>query len=163
MGSNRMFQILNINGKRKQGKSPEDFWREYEEQTGEKIIARSLGRYVSGWDEFGDPPDAPLWGLIVATSGGFRFHHFPQANWVSNIIRLGSANDPPGEKTIFIPSERIVSAVLRKETRWHRKIFLPGVPRLVVCYRDDNGAERELLLLAEYKPDGLAEALVPSS
>jgi len=147
----------------KQNKSPEDFWREYEEQTGEKVIARSLGQYVSGWDEFDNPPTAPLWGLIVATSGGFRFHHFPQANWVSNIIRLGSANDSPEGKAIFIPSDRIVSAVLHRETRWYRKIFLPSVPRLVIRYRDDNGAEQELLLHAEYKPDGIAEALVPSS
>ena len=146
---------------RKQDKSPEDFWREYEEQTGEKILARSLGRYVSGWEDFDNLSGGLMWGLIVATSGGFRFHHFPQANWLNNIIRLGSANDPPREKTIFIPSGRIVSAVLHKETKWYRRIFLSDVPRLVICYRDESGAERELLLLAEYKPDGIAEALVP--
>jgi len=148
---------------RKESKSPEDFWREYEEQTGEKIIARSLGQYVSGWEDFDNLSGGPMWGLIVATSGGFRFHHFPQANWLNNIIRLGSANDPPREKTIFVPSERIVSAILHKETRWYRKILLPAVPRLMIRYRDENGVEKELLLLAEYKPDGIAEALVPSS
>jgi len=148
---------------RKENKSPEDFWREYEEQTGEKIIARSLGQYVSGWGEFDNPPGDPLWGLIVASTGGFRFHHYPQASWLSNIIRMGSANGSSREKTIFIPSERIVSAVLNKETKWYRKLFFSSVPRLVIRYRDESGVEKELLLLAEYKPDGLAEALVPSS
>ena len=147
---------------RKQDKSPEDFWREYEEQTGEKIIARSLGQYVSGWDAFDTPPNAPLWGLIVATSGGFRFHHFPQANWLSAIIRLGSLNDPPKEKTIFIPASRIMSAVLHKETKWYKKIFSPGIPLLVIHYRDDAGAEKKLMLQVDYKSDGIAEALVSS-
>jgi hypothetical protein len=65
----------------KKRNDPEKFWREYEEKTGEKVLARTLGQYVSGWDEFGDLSAGPLWGLIIATSGGFRFHHFPQANW----------------------------------------------------------------------------------
>ena len=140
----------------KKRKSPEDFWREYEENTGETITARSLGQYISGWDEFANTD--PLWGLIIATSGGFRFHHFPQSNWLTALARLGS-DEAPKEKTIFIPSEKIISAVLQKETKWYKKIFSPGVPRLIIRYRDGAGAEKELLLLAEYKADGVAEAL----
>jgi hypothetical protein len=146
-------------------KTPEDFWREYEEKTGERVLARALGQYVSGWDEFGDlsaPPygGSPLWGLIIATSGGFRFHHFPQVNWLSAIMRSGSADDPPAEKTIFIPREKLISAELRKETKWYRKIFSQDVPRLLIRYRAESGTEKELVLNAEYKPEGLAEALI---
>jgi len=141
-------------------KSPEDFWREYEEKTGEKVISRSLGQYVSGWDEFGGPGGNPLWGLIIATSGGFRFHHFPQTSWLTAIASFGSADDPPKEKTIFIPSDKIISAVLFKETKWYKKIINPDSPRLVIRYNDDKGNEKELILLTEYKADGLAEALV---
>ena len=139
-------------------KSPEDFWIEYEEKTGEKVLARSLGQYISGWEEFGNLPGNPLWGLIIATSGGFRFHHFPQANWLTALSRFGSY-DPPQEKTIFIPGDRIVSAVLHGETKWYKKIFFPAVPRLVIRYRDEAGAEKELLLQADYQSDGIAEAL----
>ena len=139
-------------------KSPEDFWREYEENTGEKVLSRTLGQYVSGWDEFGAAKN-PLWGLIIATSGGFRFHHFPQANWFTSLAGFGSGDEPPKEKTIFIPADRIVCAVLRRETKWYRKIFTPVSPSLVVRYRDEAGAEKELLLLVEYKTEGLAEAL----
>lgn len=142
------------------GKSPEDFWAEYEEKTGEKVLARSLGQYVSGWDEFGNPPGGTMWGLIIATSGGFRFHHFPQANWITALARIGSHDEPPKEKTIFIPAGRIISAVLHRETKWYRRIFSPNVPRLVICYRDDAGGEKELLLQAEFKSDGIAEALI---
>ena len=140
-------------------KNPVDFWREYEEKTGEKVLARSLGQYISGWDEFGDLSAGPLWGLIIATSGGFRFHHFPQTNWLTHLTGFGSDNEPPKEKTIFIPREKIISAELRKETKWYRKIFFHDIPGLFIFYRDDAGNERELVLNADYKTDGLAEAL----
>jgi hypothetical protein len=139
---------------------PEKFWREYEEKTGEKVLARSLGQYVSGWDEFGDLSAGPLWGLIIATSGGFRFHHFPQVNWLTSIMRFGSNDTNPTEKTVFIPREKIISAELQKETKWYKKIFSQDVPRLLIRYCNEAGTEKELVLNAEYKPDGLAEALL---
>ena len=148
---------------KKNDKTPDDFWREYEEQTGEKVIARSLGQYMSGWEEFDDRPGNPLWGLIIATSGGFRFHHFPQISWLSALARIGSPSDPPKEKTIFIPADRIISAVLHKETKWYKKIFSPDIPRLVIRYLDGYGVEKELLMQADYKSDGIAEALAPIS
>jgi hypothetical protein len=140
-------------------KSPEDFWREYEEKTGEKVLSRSMGQYVSGWDEFGDMSGSPLWGLIIASSGGFRFHHYPQVNWLSALFHAGSGDDPPKEKNIFIPNEKIVSAVLHRETKWYSKIFFSSVPRLKIRYHDEAGTEKELLFYAEYKPDGVAEML----
>jgi hypothetical protein len=140
---------------------PDKFWREYEEKTGEKVLARSLGRYVSGWDEFGDLSADPLWGLIIATSGGFRFHHFPQVNWL--LARFGSNDTNPTEKTIFIPREKIISAELHKETKWYKKIFFFFVPRLLIRYHAPDGTEagtvKQLVLNAEYKPDGLADVL----
>jgi hypothetical protein len=146
----------------RQNKSPDDFWREYEEKTGEQIIARSLGQYVSGWDEFGDSQRNPIWGLIIATSGGFRFHHFPQVNWISALTGFGRG-EMPKEKTFFIPREKIISANLIKETRWYRKIISPNVPRLLVRYLDQKGAQKDLLFYAEYKSDGIAEAITKNS
>jgi hypothetical protein len=146
--------------KARQRKSPEAFWQEYEEKTGEKVLARSLGQYVSGWDEFDPPPGVPIWGLIIATSGGFRFHHFPQANWLTALASLGSGDDPPKEKTIFIPSAQIVSAELRKETKWYRNIFSSNVPRLLIRYRNESGTLKELLLHAEHTSDSVVQALL---
>jgi len=142
---------------RRKSKGPDDFWHEYEEKTGEKVIARGLGQYVSGWDEFGDYGKAPLWGLIIATSGGFRFHHFPQTNWLSALAGFGG--EPLKEKTIFIPREKIIAASLSKETKWYRKILSPGVPRLLIRYLAETGTEKDLLFHAEYKSEGIAEAL----
>ena len=154
-----------MNSNASKQKSPDDFWREYEEKTGEKVLARCMGQYVSGWDEFGDYTKYPLWGLIIATSGGFRFHHFPQDNWINALARIGSGSKaaPPEEKTFFIPGEKIISAKLHRETKWYKKIFSHNAPRLSVLYRDESGAEKELLLYAEYKPEGIAEALSVTS
>jgi hypothetical protein len=135
-------------------KSPEDFWREYEATTGETIVARSLGQYLSGWQEF--PAGSPLWGLIIATSGGFRFHHFPQTSWFSAFART---EEPPKEKTIFIPKESITAAVLHKETKWYKKLFSPSAPFLEVFYRDEGGEAKTLLLQVDFQADGLVEAL----
>jgi hypothetical protein len=141
----------------KHQKNPDDFWREYEEKTGEKVLARGMGQYVSGWEEF-DPLVNPIWGLLIATSGGFRFHHFPQSNWLDTLFRAGGG-ELSTEKTIFIPKEQIVSAELYTETKWWKKIFSPSPPRLSIRYCDNAGAERELLLLAEYKSGDIPRQL----
>jgi len=142
---------------RRNSENPDDFWREYEEKTGETIIARGLGQYVSGWDEFGDTGGYPLWGLIIATSGGFRFHHFPQVNWLSAIAGLG--REPTKEKTIFIPREKIISASVSGETKWYRKLLSPGVPRLLIRYLSETETEKTLLFHVEYKSEGIVEAI----
>jgi hypothetical protein len=149
---------------RRNDKEPDDFWREYEEKTGETIIARSLGQYISGWDEFGDVSDRnPIWGLIIATSGGFRFHHFPQTNWLSALI--GSGGEAQKEKTIFIPREKIIAASLSRETKWYRKILSSGGggPRLLIRYLCETGTEKALLFNAEYKSENIVEAISPQS
>ena len=133
---------------RKTEKSADDFWREYEEKTGEKVLARGLGRYVSGWGEFDSDRSTSLWGLIIASSGGFRFHHFPQHSWLDSLVSLGGREEPK-EKTIFIPKEKIISAVLVAEKKWWKKIFAPNPPRLEIAYHDGEGNPRRLLVEVE--------------
>jgi hypothetical protein len=120
--------------KKKQGQDPDQFWKDYEEQIGEKVLARSLGRYMMGWEEYA----GPLWGLVIATSGGFRFHHFPHESWITALARLSSGSKPPVEKTIFVPKERISSVELHVEKRWWKKLFSPTAPLLVIHYDQDG-------------------------
>ena len=121
----------------------DDFWKGYEETTGEKVLARGLGRYVSGWSEFDSQGGKAIWGLIIATSGGFRFHHFPQTTGLLGILGYGGGNTPK-EKTIFVPSERIVSAVIQNEAKWYRKLLSPDGPFLIIGYVDESGSKMEL-------------------
>ena len=134
---------------RKQEKNPYTFWKEYEEQTGEKVLSRSLGRYISGWEEFDSKRLNNIWGLIIATSGGFRFHHFPQQSWLLALTQF-SSRETPKEKTIFIRKEDIISAKIFKESHWWKKLLAPRPPQLTMVYRDGTGNERQLLLEVDY-------------
>ncbi|MDR1575984.1 MAG: hypothetical protein LBS37_08265 [Treponema sp.] len=144
---------------RKNEKSPDDFWREYEEKIGEKVLARSLGQYLSGWEAFDEKKWNEIWGLLIATSGGFHFHHFPHMGWLEAITHFTSGAEAPKEKTFFVPKEQLLSAALVKETKWWKKILSPSAPRLVIRYRNNAGEERELILETDYKSDDLMEAL----
>jgi len=129
---------------RKTEESAGDFWREYGEKTGEKVLAHGLGRYVSGWEEFDSNRWTSIWGLIIATSGGFRFHHFPQRSWLDSLIG-GVGREEPKEKTIFIPKEKIISARLLTETKWWKKLLVPGPPQLFIDYHDGDNIRRLLV------------------
>jgi hypothetical protein len=120
----------------------EDFWRGYEEKTGEKVLAFSLGQYLSGWAG----ENGPLWGLLIATDRGFRFHHFPQENWFQAITRTSAGAEAPREKAFFIPRERILALEFRREKSFFKRIFLPRFPLLHIRYLDQ--ADREALFTA---------------
>ena len=134
---------------KKTEKSTDEFWREYEENTGEKVVARGLGKYVSGWNEFDEKKWNGIWGLIVTTSGGFRFHNFPQNSWIDAFTSF-AVKEPPKEKTIFIPQGKIVSSETIIERKWWKKIFTPSPPHLFITYLDDAGNKRKLVFEAEY-------------
>ena len=125
-------------------KSAEEFWQEYEEKIGETVLARSLGQYLSGWEEFDSQGWSPVWGLLIATSGGFRFHHFPHRNWLESI----TGRDGSSEKLIIIPKEKIISARFNIESKWWVKLLKSPLPQLMLVYRDHMDTEQTLVLEA---------------
>jgi hypothetical protein len=143
---------------RQKEQSPEEFWRDYERRHGEKVLARSLGRYLSGWDDFDAAGERSLWGLLIVTGGGFRFHHFPQAAWFDSLLRPRSVA-APAEKAFFIPRTWIESAELRREKSLWRRIFAPRPPLLSIRYRNGGGQSRELLVEAGAGAQALTELL----
>ncbi|MDR2095928.1 MAG: hypothetical protein LBP76_10495 [Treponema sp.] len=140
-------------GKNKQEKT--DFWREYGERYGEKVLCFTLGRYISGWDCY----EQPFWGLLIATDGGFRVHAFPHEGWLEALSRVSSGGEPPREKTVFIAHDRILSAGLQSEqSRW-KKLLFNRPPRLLIRYRNAAGAEQELIAETDAKGPELLRAL----
>jgi hypothetical protein len=144
---------------RKNNTDPADFWREYEKTCGEKVLAYTLGQYISGWDEY----EFPFWGLLIATDGGFRVHHFPHESWIQALSRSTMGGEAPKEKTIFIPRDRIISAELRMERNWWKKLLFAVSPRLIIRYRKagPEAAEAELVAETEKKAESLVKALEP--
>jgi hypothetical protein len=123
-------------GSRNKSQDPQEFWQEYGARYGETVQAYGLGRYISGWAEFQDT----LWGLLIATSGGFRFHHFPHEGWIQALSRISFGGEAPKEKALFIPHGRILGAELRTEKSWWKRFLNPSLPRVVIQY---SGAEED--------------------
>ena len=142
----------------KENKNPDNFWREYEEKIGEKVLARGLGRYISGWEEFDSNGWNNIWGLIIICEGGFRFHHFPQKNWLESLMNRGDSGESK-EKILILPKEKIIKAELHEESRWWKKIFVSKPPMLTIDYRDENGNEKKMFLETDFGLKELAEKL----
>jgi hypothetical protein len=142
---------------RKKDTDPQEFWKDYEAALGEKVLSFSLGQYLSGWAEY----DPPLWGLLIATDRGFRFHHFPHEGWLQALARLSTGGKAPTEKTIFISRERILRAELRRERSLLKRIFFASRPRFIIRYRDGDGAEEEFVAEADSTATAVLENLQP--
>ncbi|MDR2393566.1 MAG: hypothetical protein LBD93_05375 [Treponema sp.] len=138
-------------------KDPQVFWRNYEAQLGEQVFAYALGRYIRGWEGF----NTPLWGLLIATSGGFRFHHFPHESWIDALSRTTMGGEPPQERLIFIAQERLIALDLQEERLWWKKLLNPQPPLLVIRYQDDAGQAQELIAETEKKAAAILLALDP--
>jgi hypothetical protein len=139
---------------------PETFWRDYEAQHGERVEAFTLGRYLSGWDELPEP----LWGLLIATDGGFRFHHFAQESWFGGLSRGSSGKGPSGkgapkEHAFFIPKGWILQAELRQERSWIRRLITGSQPTLAIRYAKPGSAEALLLAETDLRAKAVADAL----
>ncbi|MCL1815250.1 MAG: hypothetical protein FWG27_05470 [Treponema sp.] len=143
--------------KKKEEVNAKKFWQDYEASTGEKVLAKSLGQYLRGWAEYSQP----LWGLAIATSGGFRFHHFPHEGWLMAMSRATAGGDAPREKTFFIPRESISAVELVLEKRWWKKLITPSHPVLVIrcCI---NNTKTEVAVETDRSAGAVAEALTPS-
>jgi hypothetical protein len=139
----------------KKNTDPADFWEKYEATLGEKVLSYALGQYLSGWAEY----DPPLWGLLIATDAGFRFHHFPHEGWIQVLSRVSTGGEAPTEKTIFIPRSRIIQAELRREKSLLKRIFFASQPRFSIRYRDNEGAEQEFVAEADSKAAAILEKL----
>jgi hypothetical protein len=140
----------------KKNVDPSEFWRDYEKRYGEKVLAFTLGRYVSGWDQY----NQPMWGLLIATDGGFRFHHFPHEGWLEVFSRISTGGEAPKEKTIFIPQGWFISVELRLEKVWWKKILTPCPPTLSIRYRNAEGVEDEFLAETDRKAETLLSHLL---
>ncbi|MDR0909251.1 MAG: hypothetical protein LBM77_05735 [Spirochaetaceae bacterium] len=120
--------------------------REYREmirgQYGEEINRLSLGRYVSGWQDWKEP----LWGLFFETDRGLRFHYMPGESWVDVIFTFGKERKKPKEKMLFIPHENIIERQFIKEKNFFKKLFGSRPPYSIISYTDDAGNKAQLVI-----------------
>lgn len=134
------------------------FWAGYEKEHGEKVLSHSLGRYTSGWMDWKNT----LWGLLIATDAGFRFHHFPYEGWIQALSRTTTGGgEAPKEKTLFIPLKHIKSIELICEESWWKRLIFARPPVCALNYTKDDGGTGRLLLETDKTAIATVDALLP--
>ena len=91
----------------KESMDAEEFWRNREEELGEKVLGKTLGRVIVE----NDP--VPLWGLFYTTSKAIYFQTFRSENWLSLLFSGGKGSNRTKDETIEIPEKSITNLSLR--------------------------------------------------
>lgn len=63
-----------------------EYWRRFEAELGESIIARTMGQ------RFESPGDRGSWGLLVLTPTRLIYRKMPSESWVSSLFRAQSVS-----------------------------------------------------------------------
>jgi hypothetical protein len=128
----------------------EAFWAKFEKETGEKVLARTMGQY------FATPKDRGDWGLLVLSPTGIRFRKTPGENWFASLFKASSPSVTVGsEEDIFIPY-----ASIAKISNPPRKFldFLFGTPFLAIIISfAKNGEDQEARFAVDPKGDFYAK------
>ncbi len=84
--------------------SVEVFWANFEKETGEKVLARTMAQ------RFSSPKDRGDWGLLVLSPTGLRFRPTPGQNWFSSLFKASSAPVPSAaNEDVFITYSSMLS------------------------------------------------------
>ena len=130
---------------KKQEREIAAFWSDLEDELGERIIARSIGEYFSGFEGI----KGPLWGLFFITESSFYFRHFNQPNWFSAVIQASGSSVGNGELFISIPRKDILEAGTVKSASFLSRLIAPPQPVLVLEYKDATRVRRDLRIRLE--------------
>jgi hypothetical protein len=110
----------------------EEFWAAFEKETGEKVLARSIGEIYERQSDMG------IWGLLVLTDASFRFKHMPNDNWLVSLFRGSSRKSgQPLKDDIVIRRDALLS-VDTPERNLFTKLFGPAFPRFSVRSRGEG-------------------------
>jgi hypothetical protein len=129
------------------------FWSDFEAQTHEKVVARSMGI----WNENGEE-NGP-WGLIILTDASFRFKHMPSDKLILGLFRAPDGKGPKRELVdIVVPLDRI-SSVSEASKGWLSRLFGSPFRRFTVTWRASPDAEPQAECFSVDPSAGLVEKL----
>lgn len=128
-----------------------EFWDDFEKETGEKVIARSMGEW------FKAKSDPGLWGLLILTDKSFRFKYMPSENWMMSIFKRAAKSAKKDEAfDIVIPREGI-RAIASPKRDFLARLFGPAFPRFSISASGEEG-ETSYSFTAD-PSSGIVEAL----
>ena len=135
---------------KKEERSAEDFWRSREEEIGEQVLGKALGRVVR------EDGAVPIWGLIYTTSRAVYFQTFESENWLSMLFSGGKGSGRTKDETIKIPVENILAFGVRPQKGgWFRLLRRP--PLVELAWKDPTSGDPAEML---FEMEGDAEAFV---
>lgn len=100
------------------------FWREFEEETGERVEAKAIGELHEGGEGRG------IWFLLVLTDRSFWFKQVPSDNWITSLFRprtLSVSARKAEAYTLRIPREALVALEEPKAKGWFARSAYPVV------------------------------------
>lgn len=117
-------------------KSAEAFWADFERETGEKALAKTMGQI------FLTKKDRGEWGLLVLSPTGLRFRKTPGESWLASLFRAESKPvSRSKEEDIFIPY-RSIARLDRPPKRFFDFLFGSPFLSFVVETNEEGGAGR---------------------
>ncbi len=120
--------------------SVEAFWENFERETGEKVLAKTMSQ------RFASPKDRGDWGLLVLSATGLRFRKTPGENWFASLFRASSPSVPEnndGDLVIRFSSIVSISSPPKKFLD-----FLFGSPFRTLRIEFTQGEAREVVRFA---------------
>jgi hypothetical protein len=131
----------------------EKFWSDFEAQTNEKVVARSMGIWHEDGEENGP------WGLLILTDASFRFKHMPGDKLILGLFRAPDGKGPKRELVdIMVPLDRIAS-VSEASKSWLSRLFGSPFRRFTVTWSEGPEAERLAESFSADPSAGLVEKL----
>ena len=106
------------------------FWRAFEEETGERVEAKSVGELYEGTGGEG------VWGVLVLTDRSLWFKPVPSTNWMASLFRarpLAGPSRKEAEQPLRIPREGLLSLAEPGPARWFSR---PAFPILTATWQE---------------------------
>jgi len=124
----------------------EAFWADFERETGEKVLARTMGQFFSSSKDRGD------WGLLVLSPTGIRFRRTPGENWFASMFKTSSP--PVSTKSVedLVISYSSISSVTNPPKKFLDFLFGSPFLLMVISYEKD-GQSREARFAVDPKSD----------
>ncbi|MFZ2635583.1 MAG: hypothetical protein WAZ99_01685 [Rectinemataceae bacterium] len=134
--------------------SAELYWQRFETETGEKVIAKTMGQCFTSAKDRGD------WGLAILTEKHFFFRKIAGQNWLSGLFKASSTGKEPEriEDMVFALSE--ISGIGEPRRSLFDRIF--GTPFSVFTIKRFSEPEGEPLRFSVDPKGGFLQALQDS-
>lgn len=105
----------------------EQFWRDFEKSTGERVEAKTMGQWLDSSSQ-----KEGVWGLLILTDRSLRFMGRKTGSWFSNLFKSPTRSEDK-EVTLVVPRGGLLSLAEPKRGGMGR-FWGPAFPRVRVSW-----------------------------